>query len=177
MDPKTQCSIDMLAAALEMEEKGRAFYEKASASCQNSQCREIFSGLIKDEVVHTRRIEQIHASLLGSDCWNRNWETVGESQRDLIQVFKDLAAGTREKIKAGASDLEAVDIGLEFENASISFYQNHRAKATDSLEKAFLDQMILEEKEHWKALQDVRYYLTDPEGWFIEKERAGLDGE
>ncbi len=69
-----------------------------------------------------------------------------------------------------------MDIGLDFESASVKFYQEHRARTTDPLEAAFLDQMILEEKEHWKALKDTRYYLTDPEGWFMEKERAGLDG-
>jgi rubrerythrin len=177
MDSKTQCSIDMLATALEMEEKGRAFYKKAAVSCHNPQCKEIFSTLINDEVVHTQRIKQIHDALLGSKCWIRNWETLKASQKDLSDVFRKLAAGTREKIKADTSDLEAVDIGLEFESASIAFYKNHRSKTSDPLEAAFLDQMVLEETGHWQALQDIRYYLTDPEGWFMEKERAGLDGE
>ena len=70
----------------------------------------------------------------------------------------------------------AVDIGLDFESASLEFYREQRARTADPLEAAFLDQMTLEEKEHFKALKDTRYYLTDPAGWFIEKERAGLEG-
>ena len=177
MDSKTQCSLDMLATALEMEEKGRGFYEKAAGSCHNAQCKEIFSMLIKDEVVHTQRIKKIHDSLIGSKCWIQDGKKSETSQGELFEVFKKLAAEIREKIKPDISDLQAVDIGLDFESASIDFYKNHRTKAADPLEAAFLDQMILEETQHWQALQDIRYYLTDPEGWFLEKERAGLDGE
>jgi rubrerythrin len=177
MDPQIQCSIDILAAALKMEEKGRVFYKEAASSCHNPQCKEIFSVLIEDELVHIRRIKQIYDSLPATTCWTRDWETVKGSQKEVSALFKDLAAKVREKIKAEPSDLEAIDLGLDFELASINFYQDHRAKSTDPLEAAFLDQMIIEEKGHWRALKDTRYYLADPEGWFIEKEKAGLDGE
>ena len=172
-----QCSLDMLATALTMEEKGKAFYEEAKNSCQDPQCREIFSSLIEDEIMHTRRIEEIHDTLIAEKCWTRDWKSIKKSSTDLGAFFRGLAAKERKKIKAETSDLEAIDIGLNLESASIKFYQDHRAKSTDPSEISFLDQMILEEKEHWKALKDTRYYLTDPEGWFIEKERAGLDGE
>lgn len=176
MTSLNQCSIDMLATALEMEEKGKAFYKKALSSCGNPQCRGIFSALMGDEVIHTRRILQIHNDLTSGKCWTRDWESIKGSHEELSAIFKDLAKKAREKIKAETEDLEAIDMGLDFELASVKFYQDHRAKATDPLEAAFLDQMILEEKEHWKALKDTRYYLTDPEGWFMEKERAGLEG-
>jgi rubrerythrin len=64
----------------------------------------------------------------------------------------------------------------DFEGRSIAFYENHLAQATEPLEQAFLKQMVQEEKSHYRALQDTHYYLSDPEGWFMEKERAGLEG-
>lgn len=176
MTSSTQCSIDMLAMALKMEEKGKAFYKKASNDCLNPQCKEIFSALMKEEVIHTSRIKQIHDTLTSAKCWTGDWETIKGSGENLDSLFKDLAKKAREKIQAQLNDLEAIEMGLDFELASIKFYEEHRAKSTDPQEKAFLDQMILEEKDHWKALKDTRYYLTDPEGWFMEKERSGLDG-
>jgi rubrerythrin len=176
MASPNQCSIEMLASALEMEEKGKAFYKKAVNSCQNPQCKEIFSALAEEEVVHSSRIKQIHDTLTSGQCWTRDWESIKGSHKELGALFQDLAAKEKTKIKAETSDLEAVDIGLDFELASVKFYQDHRAKATDPIEAAFLDQMIREEGEHLRALKDTRYYLIDPEGWFIEKERAGLDG-
>jgi len=176
MIDQNQCSIDMLSAALDMEEKGKAFYEKAVTTCRNPQCKEIFSALMKDEVVHNERIKQIHDTLTSKKCWTREWESIKAHSNDLEILFQNLAAKERKKIKVETTDLEAVDIGLDLESASIKFYQEHRAKTTDPIEAPFLDQMILEEKGHWKALKDTRYYLTDPQGWIMEKERAGLDG-
>jgi rubrerythrin len=177
MTPSNQCALDMLATALEMEEKGKAFYKKAVSTCRNPQCKEIFSSLMADEAIHTSRIKQIHDALTSAQCWTRDWEAIKSSEKNLGALFKALAKNGGEQIKAQITDLEAVDMGLDFELASIKFYQDHRVKSTDPLEAAFLDQMILEEKDHWKALKDTRYYLADPEGWFIEKERAGLDGQ
>ncbi len=178
MTSSNQCGIDMLSTALKMEEKGKAFYKKALNDCLNPQCKEIFSALMGEEIIHTSRIKQIHNTLTSSKCWTRDWETIKGSGENLETLFRDLAKKkTGEKNQDQTTDLEAIDMGLDFELASIKFYEEHRTRSTDPLERAFLDQMILEEKNHWKALKDTRYYLTDPEGWFIEKERAGLDGE
>jgi rubrerythrin len=166
----------MMATALEMEEKGKAFYQKAALSCQNPGCREIFSALAEEEVLHSQRIRQIHEGLNSDQCWTRNWEAIKGPHKELGQVLKALADKEKDRIKAETSDLEAIEIGLDFEAASVKFYQDQRAKAVDPLEAAFLDQMILEEQGHQKALEDTRYYLIDPEGWFMEKERSGLDG-
>jgi rubrerythrin len=176
MTSPSQCSTEMLATALEMEEKGKVFYKKAVNSCQNPQCKEIFTALAEEEVVHSRRIKQIYDTLTSGQCWSRDWESIKGSPKDFGVLFQNLAAKEKTKIKAETSDLEAVDIGLDFESVSVQFYQDHRVKATDPIEAAFLDQMIREEGEHLKALKDTRYYLTDPEGWFMEKEHAGLDG-
>jgi rubrerythrin len=176
MTPSTQCSLEMLVAALEMEEKGKVFYQKAADSCQNPWCREIFSTLAEEEVIHSRRIKQIHEKINSAQCWTKEWETIKGSHQELGALFRKLAAQENKKIKAETSDLEAVDIGLDFESASLQFYQDHRTKTVDPIEAAFLDQMILEERKHQKALEDTRYYLTDPEGWFMEREHAGLDG-
>ena len=175
MDSQTQSSIDMLETALKMEEKGQAFYGEALKVCQTPQGLEIFSALIEDEKVHMCRIRQIYASLNASADWPREWEKL-PPHKGLESLLKDLATKTKKELNKDVSDLTAIGIALEFEQASILFYEEHRSKTTHPTEAAFLDQMVLEEKGHWRALKDTRYYLTDPEGWFMEKERAGLDG-
>jgi rubrerythrin len=176
MTDPLQCSLDMLAAALEMEEKGKAFYEKAAETCRDPLGREVFLSLIQDEIVHSRRIQRLHDSLTSGKCWTREWESLEKPPQDLGALFQELAVKEKEKIKPETSDIEAIDIALDFELASISFYNDHMARSGDPLEKDFLNQMVLEERDHYRALKDTRYYLTDPEGWFIEKERAGLEG-
>jgi len=36
--------------------------------------------------------------------------------------------------------------------------------------------MIAEEKDHYAVLTDLKFYLTNPEGWFQENEHHGMDG-
>jgi rubrerythrin len=175
MDSQTHSALDMLETALKMEEKGQAFYGEALKVCQSPQVLEIFSVLLEDEKVHMSRIRQIYASLTTSTGWPQDWEKL-PPRKELEALFRDLAAKTRNELNKNISDLTAIGIALEFEQASILFYQDHRARTTHPTEAAFLDQMVLEEKAHWRALEDTRYLLTDPEGWFMEKERAGLDG-
>ena len=166
----------MLCTAQEMEEKGRAFYEKALATSENPLGKEIFRLLIEDEIVHLERIRKISDSLTRDQNWSEDWKNLQCPYQDLGQVFRDLTARYSRSGIAGSNDLEALKLALDFERQSVAFYENQLAQGVDPLEKAFLVQMILEEKGHSRTLQDTQYYLSDPEGWFIEKERAGLDG-
>jgi rubrerythrin len=166
----------MLCTAQEMEEKGRAFYEKARSTSENPLGKEIFRLLIDDEIVHLDRIRKISDSLTRDQNWSEDWKKLQCPYQDLGQVFRDLTSQYGRAGIAGSNDLEALKLALDFELRSVAFYENQLAQAIDSLEKAFLVQMILEEKGHSRTLQDTQYYLSDPEGWFIEKERAGLDG-
>jgi rubrerythrin len=175
MDSQTQSSLDMLETALKMEEKGQAFYGEALKVCQTPQALEMFSCLMEDEKVHMSRIRQIYASLNESAGWPQEWGKL-PPHKELENLFRALAAKTRKELDKDTSDLTAIGIALEFEQASILFYQEHRTRTAHPKEAAFLDQMVTEEKGHWRALKDTRYFLTDPEGWFMEKERAGLDG-
>jgi rubrerythrin len=169
-------TVQMLCAALEMEEKGKAFYEKALAASRNPLGREIFRTLIEDEIVHRDRIQKIYDSLMKEPGWKQDWERLACPVQDWGTVFRDLAAKFAQSSAADPSDIEAVEIARDFELKSIEFYENHLALSTDPLEQAFLNQMIREEKSHYRALQDTHYYLTDPEGWYIQKEKAGLEG-
>ncbi|MBW2648656.1 MAG: hypothetical protein JRC53_02390 [Deltaproteobacteria bacterium] len=80
------------------------------------------------------------------------------------------------KIIADTSDLEALDTGIDFEMRSVEFYEEQLTKATNSLEQEFIKKMVTEERGHHAALTDMKFYLSDPAGWFREKERGGLDG-
>ena len=166
----------MLCTAQEMEEKGRAFYEKAFSTSENPLGKEIFRLLIDDEIVHLERIRKISDSLTKDQHWSEDWKNLQCPYQDLGQVFREMTSRYRQAGIAGSNDLEALKLALDFEQRSVAFYENQLAQAVDPVEQAFLLQMILEEKGHSRTLQDTQYYLSDPEGWFIEKERAGLDG-
>ena len=169
-------SLEMLTTALEMEKEGKAFYEKAVSTCQNEFGREIFRMLMKEEFIHMDRILKIYDSLKAGEAWSEDWKSIKPDHKDLRLLFKELAAAHGTKITPTMSDLEALDVGVDFELRAISFYQEHLAKATDSLEREFLEEMVAEEKTHHATLSDMKLYLSDPAAWFLEQEHPGLDG-
>ena len=176
MSNDTDRSLQMLSTALEMEKKGKSFYEMAVSTCQNELGREIFQMLMKDEGMHMDRILNIYEALKVGEAWSEEWKSIKPDHKDLGILFKEMASAHGTEITAKTSDLEALDVGIDFESRTISFYQQHFAKAIDPLELEFLEQMITEEKSHHAALSDMKLYFSDPAAWFGEHERHILDG-
>jgi rubrerythrin len=169
-------SLQMLSRALEMEKEGKAFYEEAVSTCQNELGREMFRMLMKDELLHMDRIGKIYESLKGGEAWSEEWKSIEPDHKDLRVLFKEMASAHGTKITAKTSDLEALDVGIDFESRSVAFYQDHLSKAKDRVEREFIEQMVTEEKSHHAALSDMKLYLSDPAAWFLEQEHPGLDG-
>jgi rubrerythrin len=175
MSGSSDRALAMLATVLQMEEKGKHYYEKAAATTQNEVGREIWKLLAGYEVEHMERIRAIYGKLQGGAPWTEDMASFAVAT-DLGRVFRQLAEANRDKAKAGAGDVEALGVGVDFESASVNFYEENLAVAQDPLEKKFLELMVAEEREHLNLLSDLRYYYQDPAGWYMEKERSGLDG-
>ncbi len=165
MTDENNLSLEMLSTALGMEEKGRTFYEKAMNSCHDEHGKEIFEFLRNEEIVHVGRIKKIYASLKEGKGWSESWKEVKARPRDLESFFRELKEKVHDHVKADSSDIEALDFGLDFEHKAVEFYENEYHRATEQLEKDFIEMMILEEKKHVEILEDMKLYMTDPEGW------------
>jgi len=176
-DPMSDDSTfgQIVATALEMEGKGRRFYAEHILSCGNPLTKELFQRLHDDEIEHVKRIKRIVAGLYSGKPLDEI-DFSDPDDEDLQVFFRGLAR----KHGAGSGeytlDVEAVEIGIEFESRAVSFYSDRLEVATDPAERKFLDAMVTEERGHHATLVDLKFYLTDPEGYFAELERAGLDG-
>ena len=175
MSGSSDRALAMLATALQMEEKGKQYYEKAATTTQNEVGREIWKLLAGYEVQHMERIREIYGKLQGGAAWTEDMASFAVAT-DLGRVFRELAEAKRDQVKAVASDVEALGVGVDFESASVNFYEQHLAEAQEPLEKKFLELMVAEEREHLNLLSDLRFYYQDPAGWYLEKERPTLDG-
>lgn len=176
MSEKNKRSMEMLATALEMEDKGYKFYDQAVTKCQNDLGVKIFTMLRDDELIHTQRIQKIYEALAGGQPWTEEWKEMALGHRDLARVFRDLAQTHGKTITPTSGDLEALDVGVDFESKSVAYYEKHLEQATDPLEKEFVQHMIQEEKTHYTALADMKYFLEDPSAWFREQEGTSFDG-
>ena len=169
-------SLQMLSEALELEKKGEAFYKEAVSTCQNDLGREIFRMLMKEEGLHMDRILKIYNSLKEGQTWSEEWKSIKPGHKDLRVLFREMASEHGTKITTNASDLDALNMGIDLEWRSIAFYKKNLTNAQGSIERDFIEQMIGEENGHHAVLSDMKLYLADPTGWFFEHEHTGLDG-
>lgn len=176
MTHHNEAILGMLAAALEKEERGRDFYKKASESCVDKLGKDMFRSLMIDEGAHISRIKEIYAELQGGKQWSDQWKKFKLENADLQKLFQDRMQKLGPRVKGETGDIEALGIGIEMEQGAVNFYQDSLAKATDSMEKEFCELMLVEERKHFAALQDLKLYLQDPESWYAELERHGYDG-
>jgi rubrerythrin len=176
MSDRVKRGISMLEAALKLEEKGRAYYKKAINEVRNKLGKEMLRTLLCEERVHMDRIRKISSSLISTNAWSDEWRSIEGEKNAINAVFKKMVKEHRQSIKAKTSDIDALELGIDLELESIRFYEEHLQQATDKLEKAFLSQIIDEEKLHHSSLEDMKLYLKDPQTWFTEHEHHTLDG-
>jgi len=159
-----------------MERKGMAFYEDAVKTCSNQVGREMFQLLKKEEQVHMDRIMKIYSNIEKKADWTSDWKVIKPEHGDLEVFFTELVKRHGTDITASTSDIEALDVGIDFEQNSVTFYREHLSDAVETLEREFIEEMVAEERSHYKILGDMKLYLTNPEMWFREREHGGLDG-
>lgn len=176
MTEKAERALTMLNKALDMERKGMAFYEDAIKTCSNQVGREIFQMLKKEEQIHMDRIMKIYAHLEEKADWTSDWKVIQPDHGDLEVFFTELTKRHGTDITADTSDIEALDVGIDFEQNAVAFYREHLSDAVETLEREFIEEMVAEERNHHKILTDMKLYLTDPAIWFREREHGGLDG-
>ncbi len=170
----TNACLLALEKALQLEIDGMGFYRKAAAESKNQLAKEMFAYLADAEVTHMDRIKQISESLKTTGNWCKTGDDKGHA--DIKDIFKRLAKENKDKLESEATDVKAIETGLELEVKSIDFYTGQYAGSNDASEKAFYLSLVDEENSHYRTLQDVKFYLEDPEAWFAEHEKHGFDG-
>jgi rubrerythrin len=171
-------TLEMFCTALEMKEKKRDLYEKSMNACSDDVGKETFLMLRDSETEHGKQLQQIYEEMKKGTDWADACRYYPESKDELVESFRRIAAKHVKEIDPDAcqTNIGAIETGMELENTCIQFFEGKLKHAVDSTERQFLEHMAAEEREHYNTLADLKFYYTDPEAWFMEKGRTGLDG-
>ena len=162
-----------IKTAIEMEENGIDFYNKAEEKTSYPLAKKMFLSLAEDEKKHLNALSKIIIDLKFSD-FKRFF---GEKPRQKIEnIFRKVKNEIQERIAANPDELESLRIGMDMELGSVEFYQKALEKSKDNDQKAFLRRLVEEEKEHFQLLQNTHSYLKNSGDWFLWEERGLLDG-
>ncbi len=178
MNDKRKEFSEMFCAALELKEKKRSLYEGAMKGCSDfdSVGRETFRMLRDAEEEHAKHIQSVYEGLKQGKEWVDACRYYPDQAEAVRADFEKLVAALAEKPDVCTDQVGAIDTGLELEDASIRFFEEQIPAAMEDREREFLERMVVDEREHYRTLADLKYYYTDTGGWFMEKSRARLDG-
>lgn len=164
--------LKWLRVALDYEDEGLRFYTKAAGEASNALSRRLFRTLAGQEIEHAKRIEEIYALIEQGRRLPapEKLKKVGgyvELEKDIKDFFKTT---DKESLRRDLGNVDAMKVALEIEKKSYDLYAELIKDARNASEKEFLTALKNEEQNHMDALDNVYYYLTDPEMWFASDE-------
>jgi rubrerythrin len=168
-------SFEGLQTAIKFEEDGRAFFLAANGKTEEKFGKSIFLSLADAELDHIERIKAISESLSNLGDWP-NTPSLFSPRRPMKNIFEQAMEEIDRNVKPTTGELEAVKLGIQYEEKGLKLYTDLSNAAPHWLEKKFYTQLGNEERGHMLILKDVESYYADPVHWFSEKERSHWDG-
>ena len=168
-------TLEALQIAIQMEIDGKEYYLKASQKSSNELGKRLLKSLAAEEDVHRQKFEEIYSTLRNKKAWPET-DFQPDRGKQLRTIFAKVIWGIGSKVKALATELEAVQTAMDMENKTYDFYKNQSKNAAYEAERDFYNTVAAEETEHHRVLLDYYEYLKDPAGWFVKMEHPSLDG-
>lgn len=174
-----ETQVALLGEAMEIEQKGCKFYTEAAQRAADPSTKDILLNLAKDEEYHEAVLIAQRNALKSVGTWaiEEAKKAAAESKKrprpSIIPEDRKKAAAIK---KATASDLEAIQVGIQTERASYAFY----SKAADEVDveavKDLYRSLAAWERRHFDALQEMYDFLSDPESWYLKEEKPIIEG-
>lgn len=142
--------------AIEIEENGRNFYEKAAAKTGDEDVRQIFDYLGSEEVKHKQRFTELKNELPESTTGPTVWDPDNEVDQYLkmmadMHVFRK-SENVDEKLAQANNASEALDLAIQFEKDSIVFFAEMQSNSEGDVARNNIGQLVKEEQDHLKRL-------------------------
>ena len=172
MKPK---DAEALQAAIKFEEDGRNFFLVASEKTTERFGKFIFLDLADAELDHINKIKEIYDSLDKTGEWPGT-PSLFTAKHPAKNIFEEALEEIDRNVKSTTGELEAVTLGVQYEEKGMKLYADLTEKASHPLEKKFYAQLGIEERGHMLLLKNVEAYYADPVHWFSEQEKSHWDG-
>lgn len=154
---------DAIKTAIQMEKDGYSFYKKAAAQTSSDMGRSIFKSLAADELLHLEIFEKLFDEKVGKDEW---YNLVNTSSKYVdIPIFPtDLKK--IEGVNPDTNEIDALRIAMDSEQKAIDYYLKIRENTSDNEIIKIIDEIINQEKNHYKILEGEFHHINSTGYWF-----------
>ncbi|MCP4756993.1 MAG: ferritin family protein, partial [Proteobacteria bacterium] len=161
--------LEPLKTALKLEIEGRSFFVEAARKVTGQQTRRTFEFLAAEEDKHILHIRRFYESIEKGDISRPPGLDETAAERNLV-VFDKMLADLKDELQPTATDIEAYEYALKFENGAEDFYREKMNESDNSEVKQFYQWLIGEEELHSKVLESCLKFARDPAAWFKDRE-------
>lgn len=159
---------DILLQAMQLERDGHAFYLAAADQTGSAAGQAMFLTLARDELQHLHLLDEAYRSKLSQGVWPGADGLPQQARRKrLVFPLPEEAAGV---VHAHTGEMEALQRGIEAEEASIALYQQALESAGDPDARALCRFLVEQEEGHRTILQGEYDYLNRSGFWFDIRE-------
>jgi len=154
---------DTIKTAIQLEKDGHAFYTKAAVQTKSDLGRTVFESLAADELVHLETFQKIFQGKI--DAVERSTLVQLNSKYTNLTIFpKDLK--TTEGADPNSDELDALRMGMDSEKEAIDYYTKVVNDTSDTEVKEILTEIINQEKNHYRLLQQEFSHLSSTGLWY-----------
>jgi rubrerythrin len=155
-------------AAKEIEQKGYDYYEKLAAETSFDDLKGVFSKLSEEEQRHYNLFTSMENGMPPEESAGPNVMTAAKD------AFQRMAKAFKTPDDIGDTE-QAYAHALEFEQASIDYYQEILSKTDDKLQAAAIGSILAEEKRHKRLIQGLVEFVRRPKEWLEDAEFYHLE--
>ena len=155
--------LHALDIAVEREKGAHVFYSQAAEVTRDTKGKEMFVWLAQQELGHFNSLRKLKEALLESDSAIKLGCLSAEDSKVIESMPKSEASG---KVTTTTTAIEALQISMQAERASIELYRRMEKSTTDPGAKMMFDELVAEEQAHLLLLE-AQYKAIEKLGTFI----------
>ena len=169
-------ALTALEEGMEVERQGEAFYKEAAEHVQDPMGKAVFQTLAREEVQHLRILQAEYEAIHSNKEWIELDEAKAWEPTTPLKLFPDKRDAAL-IIPADASDVDALELAMKFEEKGYNMYVKAGAETDDPKGKELFDFLAKQENMHYAFLQRTHEYLTTEGAWYFdEQEFPMFDG-
>ncbi|TZE82952.1 ferritin-like domain-containing protein [Calorimonas adulescens] len=154
-------SLDLITIAIEMEDKGNAFYKKAAAKLEDGEARSIFLRLSDEELKHKERFKELQSVAIDEMAGDKSADFFDmEASKyidDLVHASVFPEDEDIDKVLEGIREpLDAINMALDLEKDSILLYQALSEGTKNRNTRETVLSIIIEERKHISLLNSIK---------------------
>lgn len=161
-------ALSILRQAMGNELEGQALYLEAIERTADELGKKMFRSLAQDEQEHLQILQIEYAALTGTGQWLDLEAAKKEEPDPSLHLFPHEEETIERLIPEDASDLNALEIAMDFERRGYRLYEKAAAETSDPTAQAIFHFLVEEESRHFALLDNAHDYLANQGIWYFD---------